>query len=82
MGTRDVVVMWRQNTRARLRLEFCLYRATTNLEVFQQLWGHEGVLCSLKEQRQLKLSNYLLKRWTDWLIHVLFYMFYSIYYCK
>ncbi|TWW71197.1 hypothetical protein D4764_17G0006800 [Takifugu flavidus] len=56
--TYDVVVMWKQNIRARLRLEFCFYKATTNLEVFQQLWGHESVLCLLTEQRQLKLSNY------------------------
>lgn len=45
--TCDVGAMWRQNIRASL-----------NLDVFQQLWGHEDVLGSLMET---ELSNYLLQ---------------------
>lgn len=56
----DVVAMWKKNIRARPMLEFGFYKATMNLEVFQQLWGHEDVLCWVSEQGQLKLSNYLL----------------------
>lgn len=55
-----MVAMWKKNIRAKPMLEFGFYSTTVNLEVFQQLWGHEGVLCWVSEQGLLKLSNYFL----------------------
>ena len=42
--TRDPVILWKYNVKARLRLEFCFHRITGNIDVFEQQWAHEELL--------------------------------------
>ena len=45
--TLDPVTLWRHNVKARLRLEFCFHRITGNIDVFEQQWAHEELLCQV-----------------------------------
>lgn len=53
-------LLWKQNEEARMRLEFCFYKETKNLEPFKQLWGWEERLCKVTEEEKLILSSHLL----------------------
>lgn len=52
----DVVALWKRNVKARLRLEFCFYKATKNVEAFEQQWGCEEVLCAVSHQGDRKFA--------------------------
>ncbi len=52
--TLDPVTLWKYNVKARLRLEFCFHGITGNIDVFEQQWAHEELLCRVTS-RELKL---------------------------
>lgn len=47
----NAVALWKCNVKARLKLVFCFHETTGNLSKFLELWGFEGVLCSISEER-------------------------------
>ncbi|KAK0147955.1 hypothetical protein N1851_012321 [Merluccius polli] len=56
--TLDPVTQWRYNVKARLRLEFCFHRVTGNIDVFEQQWAQEELLCRvLGVQKSIKLEK-------------------------
>jgi len=57
--TCDVVALWRQSVKARLRLEFCFHKATENMDVFKEQWGCDRALCRVSEQGELTFSSHL-----------------------
>uniref|UniRef100_A0A3B5R4A8 Reverse transcriptase domain-containing protein n=1 Tax=Xiphophorus maculatus TaxID=8083 RepID=A0A3B5R4A8_XIPMA len=56
----SIIDVWKINVKARLRLEFCFYKATGNLKEFVDLWGFENRLCSISEQNELEYNKLLL----------------------
>ncbi|KAK0138454.1 Transposon TX1 uncharacterized protein [Merluccius polli] len=56
--TLDPVTQWRYNVKARLRLEFCFHRVTGNIDVFEQQWAQEELLCRVTGG-ELKFSHFL-----------------------
>ena len=56
--TLDPVILWKYNVKARLRLEFCFHRITGNIDVFEQQWAHEELLCWVTGG-ELKFTSFL-----------------------
>ncbi|KAL7404242.1 hypothetical protein ABVT39_011906 [Epinephelus coioides] len=46
------------NVKTRLSLEFCFHRITENIDVFEQQWAHEELLCRVNE-RELEFASFL-----------------------
>lgn len=56
--TLDVVTLWKNNVKPRLRLEFSFHRLTENLDEFEQEWVHEELLCPVTN-RELMFAPFL-----------------------
>ena len=44
---RDMGFLWKTNIKARLKLEFCFYKATNNIPAFIEQWGCDDALCTV-----------------------------------